>query len=338
MGERIFQANRADVGVAPQALTANVAVNSGWLPMKKFAMAAVMLMINGVLAAGHTVTLLVRQAQDAGGTGAKTLKTLVIEGAEAAGSLRMAFTSSRRAVLTLLNVIATDAITLGSGDGAVVLTFVTTGSGSEGALEPGEVLVGANDTAAATNLTAAINAVEGYTATRAGLVITVLADADLVVTTADTTITIVKSAVADGDTVTVNGNVLKFLATGTGTAGAALADEVLLSTTDALCATNLAAKVTALDGVSAAVVANANPAAVDVAPETLAGVTATQDGSTLTLSTLVEHAVAEFDVSELDVNAGFNHVGFRVTSTTSGVTAAVALLRGGSRAAVRQDV
>lgn len=323
--ERFLQQYKVDTAVAPVALSANVAVTGGWRSMAHYAEAAFALLVGGALAAGAEIVLTILQAKDAAGTGAKALRELVVTGGAGARRLRAAFSGARRSTLTLASAIATDAVTLGSGDGAVTITFVADSPGAN------EIVIGGSDTLSATALAAAIDALEGWSASSSGAVVTVVGAAN--VTTADTTITIVPSAVADGDEVEVNGETLTFKKTGTGTEGAAAPGEVLLGATDAACLVNLLAALNALPGLVASSITGGGPIA-EIVCDAPGGVSFDAGDTALAVTTVEAHAATGFDVESLDVNAGFSQLAAAVETDGSGVTAAVLCVRGASRKAV----
>lgn len=68
-----FSEGHAITGIIPQTLN-NSAANSGWLSMRDFHRAAIIVQA-GAIAGGGGVTMVVQQAKDTSGSGAKTLKS-----------------------------------------------------------------------------------------------------------------------------------------------------------------------------------------------------------------------------------------------------------------------
>jgi hypothetical protein len=222
---------------------------------------------------------------------------------------------------------------------ATITTSDTTITIAEAAFSGTSVAVGSDDDETAENLAAAISAVEGFTATAAGAVVTVVG-ADVEAETSDATITLLHSAVADGDEIVVNGVTLEFVAEGSGDEGAAAEGEVLLGDDDDDAAANLAAAISAISGLAAVATdaAGESPSSVAVAASVPAGVTVDGGDTTIIAGTTEDLVLLARDVDALDTNAGFAFVQVQVTASGAGLTGAATLLRGGGRVAVRQDV
>ncbi len=153
---------KVDVGLVSQALN-NANATGQYFPMAMWRQIMAILNV-GVMAATKTAQIELLQAQDASGTGAKAIPPL--PATELATATIAANTNVTGATLTLAAVVATNAVTVNG------VTFTAVAVGAVGT----QFNVGANDTATAANLAAAINAAGlGVTATPNATVVTLAA-------------------------------------------------------------------------------------------------------------------------------------------------------------------